>query len=80
MSNKEAKLAARRTYRSQWPRDARRRYRHLRTNKRGGTPSSSTGSGKQGCMASSWDRFCAKYSRARKDPNYQSWLDSHRRK
>ena len=80
ISNKEAKLAARRSYRSMWPQDRRRRSRHKRTGKFGGTPSSTPGSTKDmnRCRASSWDKFCAKAARARKHLDYQSWLDSHR--
>lgn len=78
-TNKSVKDAARRSYRSMWPNSRAKRHRHKRRSKMGGAPSSTAGQTKEkGCKATPFDRFCAKYSRARHHPDYQSWLDSHR--
>lgn len=45
--------------------------KELRKKNRSSTPGKDKGGN---CVASRIDRFCAKYSRARKDPQYQEWL------
>jgi len=63
MSRKEAKARARAAYRAHW--------------KKRSSSSSTPGSSKTSdtCRATSLDKFMAKASRARRHPDYQTWLE-----
>ena len=69
-TNKELKEAARRSYHSTW-----RKKGHGHGIGPGG--SSTPGSVKDGCKASSIDKFMAKAGRSYKHPQYQTWRTAH---